>query len=241
MSLKFKTFEWADEHFDECETIEGTPRLYLTPDGRFPSMTSLLHILDDGGVDAWRKRVGEEEANRIVNDSTRRGNALHDYNELYLQNKLLRSDLKGDARTLFNRVKRYLDEIQLVIATEVPLWSAQHRYAGRVDCIGMLDDKIMIIDHKNSRKPIDVNKSYARKKLFKYMLQCCGYARALEEMKGIPATHGCLIVGNHLTSTSDRFIFEIGPLQKELDIVIAAYHDEENRKEILKRSEYFKL
>ena len=119
--LKFKTFPWANETFDEIETIEGTPRLYLTPDGTFPSMTSILKVLDDGGIDQWRKRVGEEVANKITSEAADRGNALHDYNEKYLQNILTRSEMVGQARTLFNRVKPYLDEIELVVATEVPL------------------------------------------------------------------------------------------------------------------------
>lgn len=222
--LKFKTFPWANETFDEIETIEGTPRLYLTPDGTFPSMTSILKVLDDGGIDQWRKRVGEEVANKITSEAADRGNALHDYNEKYLQNILTRSEMVGQARTLFNRVKPYLDEIELVVATEVPLWSKRLEYAGRVDCLGVVKNKMMVIDHKNSRRPIDISHEFGRKKLMKYMAQTCGYANALDEMKGIVATHGCLIVGNHLTSNSHRFIFPLDGLYEELEIVANAYH-----------------
>jgi len=225
MSLKFKTFPWAGEHFDEIETIEGSPRLYLTPEGNFPSMTSILSVLDDGGLDGWIKRVGKEEADRICQEATDRGNELHDTNELYLRNELDRSMIKGQGGILFNRVKPYLDQIQMVVACEVALYSKQYQYAGRTDAIGIIDDKLMIIDHKNSRRPIDLTKPYARKKIFKYMVQITGYKQALYEMKGLDATHGCLIVGNHLTSTSDRFIFEIDELLlNEMYNVAEAYH-----------------
>lgn len=236
--LKFKTFEWHDIGFDEYEVIEGSPRIYKTPHGDFPSMTSVLSILDDQkALDNWKKRIGEEEANKIVTDAANRGNALHDYNESYLKNELKRSDLKGQARTLFNRVKKYLDEIELVIATEVPLYNSKLKYAGRVDCICMLKSAICITDHKNSRKPININIKWGRQKLYKYMLQCAGYALALYEMKGIVATKGCLIVGNHETSNSDRFVFELEPLHKELEYLVECYHSNIEPKE----SMYYKL
>lgn len=226
--IRFKTFPWADIDFVEMDTIEAEtpdePRLYKTPKGLLPSATSILSTLDDGGVDKWRERVGQEEADRITNEASDRGNAFHDYNELYLQNNLNRSDLSGSARTLFNRVKKYLDQIELVVATEVPLYSVEHRYAGRVDCIGMCDDKIMIIDHKNSRRPIDLSKDWNKKKVVKYCIQTCLYSIALFEMKGIKATHGMLIVGNHLTSTSNRFVFDIEPLIDEAELAVEAYH-----------------
>jgi len=237
--IKLKTFPWADLVFDDIETIEstgpGVPRIYKTPDGHFPSMTSVLSALKDevDGLQTWRDRIGHKEADKITKEAGARGNALHDYNELYLQNKLKRSDLKGQARTLFNRVKPYLDEIELVIATEVALWSKKHQYAGRVDCMGMLHDKIMTIDHKNSRNPMNLNLAWNRQKIFKYMLQCTGYSIAFNEMTGIMPSHGCLIVGNHLTSTSDRFIFELDELVPELELVVGAYHGTRDQKDCI--------
>ncbi len=227
MGLKYKTFEWGDIQFDEIDTIESdgtSPRLYKTPLGNYPSMTSLLSILDDGGLQGWIDYVGQDEADRICKEAADRGNALHDYNEMYLKNELQRSDLKGSAKILFNRVKHYLDQIQLVLATEVALYSDEFGYAGRVDAVGFIDDKLMIIDHKNSRKNINLSLTYGRRKLFSYMLQCTGYRRALYEMTGLKASHGCLIVGNYNTSSSSRFVFEIDDfLEEELTKVITLY------------------
>jgi len=239
--IKFKTFPQAEETFEEVEVIEGSPRLYVTPHGRFPSVTSILSVLkdpNDDGLEAWRKRVGREEADRITQEASDRGNALHDYNELYLCNKLKRSDLKGQARVLFNRVKRYLDEVELTIATEVPLWNSDDQYAGRVDGIVMIDGELTILDHKNSRRPIDINTRFGRRKLLKYQIQTCAYGRALYKMRGWRATKGCLIVGNHLTSTADKFFFDLEPLEQELDIVIEAYHHDQHS---IHKSIFFQL
>lgn len=239
--IKFKTFPQAGEPFDEVEVIEGSPRLYVTPYGKFPSVTSILSVLkddDDSGLQRWKDRIGHEEADKIVNEAIDRGNILHEYNEKYLLNQLTRSELSGQAKVLFNRVKRYLDEVELTIATEVPLWNQDDKYAGRVDAIVMLDGHLTILDHKNSRNPIKLNTKFGRQKLFKYQIQTCAYGRALYKMKGWKATKGCLIVGNHLTSTADKFFFDLEPLEKELDLVVEAYH---SNPDVINNSIYFQL
>lgn len=238
--IKFKTFPWLDIHFDDYDTEEGEKRLYLTPKGKFPSVTTILGILDDGkGLEDWIKRVGEEEAHKIVTEAGARGNSLHDLSELYLNNKLTRKDIKGPGKILFNRVKRFLDDIEVVIATEVALYSESMQYAGRVDCICYQFGEITILDHKNTRNEINISLHWNRKKLFKYMLQTAAYGKALEEMKGIKATKGCLVIGNHLKSTSERKIFDLEPLYKELDIILRSYMTDD--KDLLKTSMYYKL
>lgn len=239
--IKFKTFPQAGEHFDEVEVIEGSPRLYVTPYGKFPSVTSILSVLkddDDSGLQKWKDRIGHEEADKIVNEAIDRGNILHEYNEKYLLNQLTRSELSGQAKILFNRVKRYLDEVELTIATEVPLWNQDDKYAGRVDAIVMLDGHLTILDHKNSRNPIKLNTKFGRQKLFRYQIQTCAYGRALYKMRGWKATKGCLIVGNYLTSTADKFFFDLEPLEKELDYVIEAYY---GNKEKINKSMFYQL
>jgi len=238
--LGFKTFpHQSDITFDEIETIEGDIRLYKTPYGNFPSMTSILSVLDDGGIDEWKKRVGEEEAERIVTEAINRGNSLHDLSEKYLLNTLKREDLIGPGKVLFNRVKRYLDQIQLVIGTEVPLYNVTDAYAGRTDAILLIDDEITILDHKNSRRPIDLSKSYNRKKIFCYILQLYGYKKALEEMTGIKATQGCLIIGQHQTSNAIQLKYNLDDdfIKEEFKKLLLIYYSNMDVKE----SAYFKL
>lgn len=240
--LKLKKFQHQDLiTFDEMETIEGnSQRLYITPGGNFPSVTTILSILNDGGIERWKQRVGEEEANRIVTEAVNRGNSLHDLSEAYLNNQLTRDKIKGTGRVLFNRNKKHLDKIELVIATEVPLYSERYKYAGRVDGIVMMDGELCILDHKNSRNPIDLNLHWNRKKLYSYQVQCAAYAIALEEMKGLKATQGRLIVAEYETSTSKMFSFPLEPFKQQFHLIRKAYINndiESVKKDIL----YFQL
>lgn len=235
----WKKFDWEPLEFDEMESVtsEDGTRFYKTPVGNLPSMTTILNVLDDGGIDAWVKRVGEEEADRIKNEASGRGNSLHDLNEAYLRNELERSQLSGKGKVLFNRVKPLLDQINPVLATEIPLYSKKYQYAGRVDCVAYINGVLYIIDHKNSRRPINIKKQYARRKLFKYYLQCIGYAICIEEMYGIKPQKGCILIGNHETSNAEWFRFNLDTYRHEFDILI----DIVNGKRPKSDSMYFSL
>lgn len=224
----WKKFDWVPLPFKDLQTEEGETRYYIIDENtKFPSMTSILGMLDDGGVDAWRKRVGEEEAERVVKEAVARGNNLHELSELYLMNKLERKDVKGPGSILFNRSRRHLNELGPIVGIEVALYSRKRRYAGRVDCITFHQKHLCIADHKNSRRRIDLSKDYACKKLYGYMLQTVGYAIALKEMfpKLPMATHGLLIVGNFDVMSSDKFKFKFTPeLFADFDHLLDSYY-----------------
>ena len=68
---------------------DGEYRIYLTPDGEsLPSVTSVLSkTKDKSGLHAWRKRVGEKKAEKIMKDAAQIGTALHLYIEHYVNGK----------------------------------------------------------------------------------------------------------------------------------------------------------
>jgi genome maintenance exonuclease 1 len=236
----WKKFNWEPLDFKEIESVtneETGKRFYKTPIGNFPSMTTILAILDDGGIDAWIKRVGIEEAEKIKNEASARGNSLHDLSEKYLRNELERSELHGKGKVLFNRNKPLLDTINPVLATEIPLYSNRYGFAGRVDCIAYINGILHVIDHKNSRREIDVKKKYARRKMWKYYLQCVGYAICIEEMFGLKPIKGCIIVGNHELSNSSVFKFPIESYRGEFEKLIEIYNGARNKKDSL----YYRL
>jgi|GEM_PF-154958 len=236
----WKKFDWEPLDFEEMKSVtneETGKRFYKTPVGNLPSMTTILGILDDGGIDAWIKRVGVDEAEKIKNEASARGNSLHDLSEGYLRNELERSELHGKGKVLFNRVKPLLDTINPVLATEIPLYSKKYGFAGRVDCIAYIDGVLYIIDHKNSRRAFDFKKQYARRKYFCYVLQVTGYAICVEEMFGLKATKGCIIVGNHELSNSDMFKFSIDKYRGEFEKLIEIFNGTRDEKDSL----YYKL
>ena len=70
----------------ERKTTEAG-RKYFTPEGKaYPSITTVLGALNKDGLLAWRKKVGEEEANKISRRAATRGTAVHKLAEDYIDN-----------------------------------------------------------------------------------------------------------------------------------------------------------
>lgn len=166
----------------DCVTSDSG-RVYVTPEGdKLPSITTVLSILSRDSIKAWRARVGEAEANKISTKASRRGTAVHDIIEKYVDNK---EDFKQGHQPhvveSFLSVKDILDErLSAVYAQEVALYSKYLGVAGRVDCVGVWDGRPSIIDFKTSKK--------VKKKewIESYFMQECFYAIAWEERTGMP-------------------------------------------------------
>ena len=76
----------------ERETIDGV-RYYKVPNDedliRLVSITSVTSHFNKEIFVKWRKRVGEEEANRITKKATSRGTDMHTLVEYHLKNEEL--------------------------------------------------------------------------------------------------------------------------------------------------------
>ena len=165
-------------------------RLYETPDGNFPSITTVLSSLSKAGIQAWRKRVGEEEANRISTQASRRGTRTHSIIEDYLKNQ--QDYLNGympDSIELFQSIQSILNtHIGKIYGLEVSLWSKYLGVAGRCDCIAEYDDEISIIDWKTSSKP------KKEEWIESYKLQGTAYAKMYEERTGNKVTQVVIVI-----------------------------------------------
>ena len=164
------------------ETINGK-RHYVTPGGnKYPSVTTITSQYNKQSIMEWRKRVGEEEANRISSKAAGRGTRVHTMCENYLNNQedYLQKQMP-DAIVMFNTLQPLLNEyVNNIHALEVPLYSDYLRTAGRVDCIAEFDGAISVIDFKTSSKPKE------DKWIQNYYMQCSAYAVMFEERTGIP-------------------------------------------------------
>ena len=68
------------------ETINGK-RFYVTPEGKkYPSITTVLSGRSKEGINRWRKSVGDDVANQIMRTAAKRGTAVHQLVEDYLNN-----------------------------------------------------------------------------------------------------------------------------------------------------------
>lgn len=164
------------------ETINGK-RFYVTPEGnKYPSVTTITSQYNKQSIMEWRKRVGEEEANRISSKAAGRGTRVHTLCENYLNNQedYLQKQMP-DAIVMFKTIQPLLDEyVNNIHAIEIPLYSNHLRTAGRVDCIAEFDGKLSVIDFKTASK---------RKEdswIQNYFMQCAAYAVMFEERTQIP-------------------------------------------------------
>ena len=157
-------------------------RLYQCPNGDWvPSITSVTSFYNRDIFRDWRKRVGEEEANRITKKATARGTDFHEAAQGYLENKDL--DWKNHlpaTQFMFHHAKPYLNQIQNVHAIERTLYSEYLGIAGRVDCIGEYEGELAVIDFKTSEK------IKPEKWLENYFVQEQAYACMYYELTGIP-------------------------------------------------------
>jgi hypothetical protein len=166
-------------------------RKYFTPEGNaYPSITTVLSVMDKDGLIEWRKRVGEEEANRISTQAATRGTAVHKLAEDYLNNEVdwQKGHMPVNLHS-FNQIKRILDKrVNNVWFQEQFLYSDKLKCAGQVDCIAEFDGELSIIDFKTSRKLKE--RSWIRG----YEIQASFYSAAFLERTGIPIKNYVIII-----------------------------------------------
>jgi genome maintenance exonuclease 1 len=153
-------------------------RFYETPEGqRYPSVTTVTGLLTRDHIKLWRERVGAEEANKISSIAARRGTKMHSLFEQYLraEEELVFENILDEA--MFNAVQPVLDEI-VPLALEAGMWSDSLQMAGQVDCVGVWDNELCIIDFKTSAK---YKEEYMADPWFHQMT---AYAIMVEELTG---------------------------------------------------------
>ena len=135
------------------EVINGK-RHYVTPDGVFPSVTTVLgKAQDKTALNEWRARVGEAEANKISTQAANRGTAIHDMLEKYVKGEDYRANQMPINMLMFDSIKKKLDEnLTAVYGIEYPLWSKRLYTAGTTDMIAEYNGVTSIVDFKTSRR-----------------------------------------------------------------------------------------
>ena len=157
---------------------ENGKRFYETPEGqRYPSVTTVTGLLTRDHIKLWRERVGAEEANKISSVAARRGTKMHSLFEQYLraEEELVFENILDES--MFNAVQPVLDDI-VPVALEAGMWSDSLQMAGQVDCVGVWDNELCIIDFKTSAK---YKEEYMADPWFHQMT---AYAIMVEELTG---------------------------------------------------------
>ena len=177
---------------ERVTTAEG--RKYVGDDNiPVPSVTTVLDKTSDKtALIAWRKRVGDVEANRVSKESAGLGPKVHNALEQYILGEDY--EIKGNnfvsilARDMTNlMINEGFTGVDEVWGTEIGL-IAPGLYAGTTDCVGMHGGEEAIIDFKTSKK------IKPAKWVQDYFLQCCAYAMAHNEMYGTNIRKGVILM-----------------------------------------------
>jgi len=175
---------------------------------KLPSVTTILSATmpeeKRKSLDAWKLRVGANEAQKVVTTAANRGTAMHTHLEKFLLGEgYLDLTTEGqESRTMAqqiidNGLKNRLTEFW---GLEVTLFYPE-LYAGATDVVGVYDGAEAIMDFKQS------NKAKRREWIIDYKLQLAAYALSHNEVYGTNIQKGV-----NLICTKDNyyqeFVFE---------------------------------
>lgn len=192
-------------------------RFYVTPEGKFPSVTTVTGWEKRKFFAEWRKN-NPEEAKR----TTTRGNKLHSLIEKYLNNEELdKKEIDPFTLDLFLEIKKDVDRIDNIHALETPLYSKLLELAGRVDCVAEFDGQLAIIDFKGSTKP------KRREDIDNYFMQATAYSIMWKERTKVPVKKLVILIA---TEDGGAQIFEADPIDyvQKLKLAIEKYRKECN-------------
>ena len=159
------------------EKIEGK-RHYVFDKEKLPSVTTILDQTQSAekreSLKAWRERVGEDSAARIMDEAATRGTAMHKILEKYVlgEGYLDETSVGKQAHNMALQViQSGLSNVTEFYGTECTLYYPG-LYAGQTDLVGIHKGQDAIIDFKQTNKP------KRREWIDDYFMQLSAYAMA---------------------------------------------------------------
>ena len=147
-------------NYPDLERIEKNGlRFYLDSlNNPVPSVTTVLSETSEKSFDLkkWKLKVGEAEAERIKNEATTIGTAVHEALEQYLYGKDWNNFNSSKEHQIAARITKKFIESGLDGIEEV--WGLESGlvldglYAGTADCIGIFEGESTIIDFKTAKQ-----------------------------------------------------------------------------------------
>ena len=173
---------------------------YIWPEERLLSPSRILDRTSDKSfLEKWRRKIGNEEADRIVAHSIAVGKSMHTYLERKIKNKKGALLLAGDPNIAMATklaeliIKKGLKgRLQEVWGVEAHLHFGNY-YRGIADLIGIYEDAPCIIDFKQKRKP--QLESYDSIK--NYFTQMAAYGMAHNRMCKTKIRKGVVLIATH--------------------------------------------
>jgi genome maintenance exonuclease 1 len=194
---KFNYVEGMPE-LKQLEVDESTgERFYISPNGvKLPSVTTVLGHFKKKSLIEWRNRIGNEQADAVMNRASTRGTKFHNMMEGYLRNEENFLDgVMPDMKQSFRDMQETLDLIDNIRYIESPLYSEKLGVAGRTDVIAEFGKTLSIIDFKTSTK------QKKEQWIENYFEQGTAYALMYEELVGEPIDQVVILIA---TDDSDK-------------------------------------
>lgn len=165
------------------QTSENGHRVYVTSQGAFPSVTTVLKaMMGSKKLDAWKERMGDA-GNQIAEQARNHGDGVHSICEKYLLGQDWKKGQMPENIRSFLKVKPFFDRsLNKIYGVEYQLYSPTLKTAGTSDLIGTWGlggskQYTAITDFKtckNQLKPTD-------DRIIKYQYQATVYALMIEE------------------------------------------------------------
>lgn len=200
--------------FQELNSLtKDGKRVYTTPEGNvYPSITTILSATGDkSGLEEWKKRVGAEEAAKIVKEATTNGSAMHNILEAYCLHKDHNEHSNKMALQMAKFGVKFIDKhLTHVVQTEACLYSDRLKVAGRTDMVCFWKQKLGVLDYKNR----GLKEFKTEKHCLSYKLQICFYSQAILERIGKAPKIGIILQLNAFGGK----VYEFDPFEDKLCI-----------------------
>jgi len=169
MILSYKNGKEYDLEYDDkahSYKVEGVkvPSVTRVVDGCFPK--DLTH---------WALSIGQEEYDKVINDALEIGNDTHQWIEHYIKYGHACTEPEDYISKSVNAFLDWTTEYNPEwVDAERKVYCDKYKYAGTVDAVAKINDRVCVIDFKTS------------KKVYKpYHLQVTAYAQAIKRMDGL--------------------------------------------------------
>ena len=166
-------------------------RTYSVSGMNLPSVTTILaKTKNQEYLTRWRKKVGDEEAERIFNLSSKRGTAMHKFLENHIKGTGYDdlTEIGIEAKAMANKIiNEALTPVTEYYGSEITVHYTG-LYAGSTDLVCLHNDMETIVDFKQSNRP------KKQEWVEDYCLQIAAYAMAHDFIYGSNIRQGVIMV-----------------------------------------------
>ena len=228
-------------YVDATRIEEHGSRLYDVNGSRLPSVTTILGATKNQQfLKDWKAKVGEAEADRIKNLSSKRGTSMHKFLEHYVQGTGYDdlTELGQKAKAMADKVIEVgLAPVEEYYGSEVTLYYPG-LYAGSTDLVCIHNGKDTVVDFKQSNTPKRADW------IEDYFMQIAAYAMAHDYVHNSQIKQGVIMIctpdlyyqefkveGAELRSWKHKFL-------KRLDMYYELKYDEKEKVKPMKPEDF---